>query len=42
MIERERALSLISWAWVVAVFAAYVYQFRDLIGPVLGALGVSS
>ncbi len=41
MMGREKLGSLMLWVWVVAVLGAYLYMFRDLIGPVLDALGMS-
>jgi hypothetical protein len=26
------------WIWMVAALGAYLYQFRDLVGPVLAVL----
>ncbi len=26
---------LLSWLWVVLAFAAYLVQFRELVGPIL-------
>lgn len=29
------------WTWTVVAFASYLYQFRDLVGPVLRLLNIS-
>jgi len=34
-------MSSVLWVWIVVAMAAYLYQFRDLVGPILEALGVS-
>jgi hypothetical protein len=36
-----RLVSASSWLWIGLVFAAYLYQFRDIVGPVLSVLGLS-
>lgn len=28
------------WLWVLGVFAIYMFQYRDFIGPTLNALGI--
>lgn len=28
------------WAWVVAIFAIYAYQFRDFAAPIMKTLGL--
>ena len=40
MIERERSLSAFLWLWVATVLVAYLWQFRDLAGPILAVLGL--
>ena len=29
------------WLWAVGVMAAYLYQFRGFVGPILKLLGLS-
>lgn len=38
MINRRTAM-LASWLWVLAALAAYLFQFVDLIGPILQLIG---
>jgi len=33
-------LSRALWLWVLGVFAAYMIQYLDFVGPVLNALGI--
>ncbi len=33
-------LSILLWGWVGVAFAAYIFQFRHLAGPILMALGL--
>ena len=35
-----RATGLIFGAWIVAIFSAYAFQFRHLLGPILQVLGI--
>ncbi len=28
------------WVWVIGAFGAYVFQFRDFVGPILDLLGL--
>lgn len=37
----EGVLAVLLWAWVAAVAAAYVWQFRALVGPILAVLGLA-
>lgn len=37
--DRQTKLHLALWLWIIGVFAAYMAQFRDFIGPVLNSLG---
>jgi glycosyltransferase involved in cell wall biosynthesis len=34
-------VSMVLWLWVLGAFAAYLYQFRDLVGPILTTLGLT-
>ncbi len=36
-----RIVALVLWLWVLTAGAAYLYQFRALIGPIARLLGVS-
>ena len=38
MDSRTRLTSVLIWAWIVAVMAAYLFQFRHLAGPILDKL----
>jgi hypothetical protein len=37
-----RRLRAVLWIWVVAVFGAYLVQFRDLVWPMLAILGLGT
>lgn len=38
MINRTRITSVLIWTWIIAVMAAYLFQFRHLAGPILDKL----
>ncbi|HJO73343.1 MAG: hypothetical protein QGI63_06855 [Rhodospirillales bacterium] len=38
MDNKTRISSILIWAWIVAVMAAYLFQFRHLAGPILDKL----
>ncbi len=38
MTNREKPIAVFLWVWVGLALAAYLYQFRDMIGPVLDLL----
>jgi hypothetical protein len=29
------------WFWVVGIMTAYIYQFRNFVGPILDLLGLA-
>ncbi len=35
-----KIVGLVLWLWVMVAAAAYLYQFRGLIGPIARLLGV--
>ena len=37
----NRVYPTLLYIWFVAVFVAYLYQFRDLVGPVLNLFGLA-
>ena len=37
---RNAALTLL-WLWVVGAFATYLFQFRNLVEPILATLGLA-
>ena len=37
----RRWMSVFFWSWILAAFSAYLFQFRDLVRPVLSLLGLS-
>ena len=37
--NKQKMLQRFLWLWVIAVFAAYIIQFRDFAGPILSILG---
>ncbi len=39
--KTRRAVSMVLWLWVLGAFAVYLYQFRDLVGPIVAALGLA-
>jgi len=39
MMGGHRLFETLSWLWVCAVFAAYLWQFRDLLPSILKILG---
>ncbi len=38
MMGRDRILAAVLWLWVIGAMAAYLWQFRNLFGPVLEAV----
>lgn len=32
-------VSALAWAWVVVAAAAYLYQYRDVVSPILRLIG---
>ncbi len=38
--DRQKVLGRALWLWVLGVFAAYMFQFRDFAGAVLDVLGL--
>ena len=40
MVNGKRISSVLIWAWIVAVMAAYLFQFRHLTGPILDKLAL--
>ena len=40
VMDRQTVLQRFLWLWVVGVFAAYMIQFRDFVGPILSVLGL--
>ena len=41
MWSEPKSVGLVLWLWVVVAGAAYLYQFRGLMGPIARLLGVS-
>lgn len=41
MTNREKPLAVFLWAWVALALGAYLFQFRDMINPVLDLLGLA-
>ena len=37
----HRAEAILSWLWVALALAAFLYQFRSLIGPILARVGLA-
>lgn len=37
----RRAEAIVSWLWVVLALAAFLYQFKSLIGPILALVGLT-
>ena len=38
--DRQKVLNGVFWTWVVGAFAAYIFQYRDFVRPVLNVLGI--
>jgi len=36
-----RIVPALLWLWIAVMFAAYLYQFREFIDPVLDVLGLT-
>ncbi len=41
MIDREFVRALMLWVWVGAALAAYLYQYLDMVVPIMRAFGLS-
>ena len=39
--DRNDMIQAMLWLWVVGVLAAYLYQFRGFVDPLMQTLGVS-
>ncbi|KIL97800.1 hypothetical protein CCC_00861 [Paramagnetospirillum magnetotacticum MS-1] len=37
----RHAEAILSWLWAVLALAAFLYQFRSLIGPILARVGLA-
>lgn len=38
---RKDVKTIFLWLWVVGATAAYIYQFRNFVGPILDLVGLS-
>lgn len=38
--DNDRVATALLWMWVAGAFAAYTWQFRGFVGPVLDVLGL--
>ncbi len=41
MMNNNNLVAVFFWLWVVVAMAAYLYQFRGFVGPVLQYLGIA-
>ncbi len=39
-VDKKSLLNGMLWLWVIGAFGAYVFQFRDFVGPILDLLGL--
>ena len=39
--NRPNAITLIAMVWVIAILSLYLIQFRNLVDPVLAAMGLA-
>ncbi len=39
--DRDKYIDAFLWAWVIGVTAAYTYQFKSFVRPILNLLGFS-
>lgn len=39
MMDREKLTAVLLWLWLGAAFSAYLFQYRDMIDPLLRLLG---
>ena len=41
MMNKDKFIDAVLWVWVVGVMAAYIYQFKGFVRPILNLLGFS-
>lgn len=41
MMRQENLTAILLWLWLGAAFSAYLFQYRDMIDPLLRLLGLA-